>query len=64
MDWGDRRITSCAAPQAAPKAVPRAAPEADPAAEITASAPAANEIEVGNWYAQFFANLARWTAGS
>ena len=29
-------------------------------ARINAQAPGAGEIEVGNWYAQFFANLINW----
>jgi uncharacterized membrane protein len=29
---------------------------------VKAKAPGSNDIEVGSWYARFFANLVRWTA--
>ena len=29
---------------------------------ITAQAPGANEVEIGNWYAELLANMVGWTA--
>ncbi|WP_432798313.1 glutamine amidotransferase [Poriferisphaera sp. WC338] len=29
---------------------------------LSAQAPGSNPVEIGNWYAQFFANLVKWTA--
>ncbi len=32
-------------------------------ARVSAQAPGGNAIEVGNWYAQLFANIVKWAAG-